>query len=167
MDVLDSNLKAVEASGFRQCDLCGKVATEILIDDAIRCREKSQDVGYEVLLRWRESVPVCGISREINLLGSPKGRFGLFVHPPDVVMLDGERTKRFGFAWSNGSRGQDGHLPRRSCALMLCVVTAVSLNEQCSCRTPPLGDKGLYLLIVGPSRNESKCHVVMKCHTSV
>jgi hypothetical protein len=40
MDVLDGDLKAVEASGFRQRDLCGKVAPEIGIDDAIRYREK-------------------------------------------------------------------------------------------------------------------------------
>ena len=72
-----------------QC--CGKVAAEIFIDNAIRCREKSQDVGYEVLLRWRESVPVCGIRREVDLLGSPKGRFGLFVRSPDVVTLNGKR----------------------------------------------------------------------------
>jgi hypothetical protein len=58
MDVLDGDLKAVEASGFRQRDLCGKVAAKIFIDNAIRCHERSQDVGYEVPLRWRESVPV-------------------------------------------------------------------------------------------------------------
>ena len=37
-DVLDGDLKAVEVSGFRQRDLCGKVAAKIFIDDAIRCR---------------------------------------------------------------------------------------------------------------------------------
>ena len=96
MDVLHGNLKAVEASGFRQHDLCGKVAAEIFIDNAIRCRGKSKDVGYEVLFRWRESVPVCGISREVDLLGSPKGRFNRFVHPPDVIMLDGEEDEMIG-----------------------------------------------------------------------
>ena len=40
----------------------------------------------------------------------------------------GKRTKQLGFAWSNGSPGQDGRLSRRSCAVMLCVVTAVSWN---------------------------------------
>ena len=55
--------------------------------------KKSQDVGYEVLLRWRESFSVCGVCREMDLLGSPKGRFGLFVHPPDVLVLDGEEAK--------------------------------------------------------------------------
>ena len=59
-------------------------------------RKKSQDVGYEVLLRWRESFSVCGIRREVDLIVSPKGRFGLFVHPPDVVVLDGEEDKMIG-----------------------------------------------------------------------
>ena len=45
MDVLDGDLKAVEASGFRQRDLCGKVAAEIVIDDAIRCRKKKPRRG--------------------------------------------------------------------------------------------------------------------------
>ena len=45
MDVLDGDLKSVEASGFRQRDLCGKVAPEIVIDDAIRCREKKPRCG--------------------------------------------------------------------------------------------------------------------------
>ena len=34
MDVLDGDLKAVEASGFRQRDLCGKVAAKISSDAA-------------------------------------------------------------------------------------------------------------------------------------
>ncbi len=96
MDDLDGDLKAVKASGFRQRDLCGKVAAKIFIDDAIGCRKESQDVGYEEPLRWQESVPVCGISREVDLLSSPKGRFGLFVHHPDVVMLDGKEDETIG-----------------------------------------------------------------------
>ncbi len=102
MDDLDDDLKAVKASGLRQRDLCGKVAAKIFIDDAIGCRKESQDVGYEVPLHWQESVPVCvpvcGISREVDLLGSPKGRFGLFV----LSCWMGKRTKRLGFAWSSG-----------------------------------------------------------------
>ena len=52
VDVFDSNLKAVETSSFRQRDFHCKNAAEILVDDAIRCCKKSQDVGDEVLLRW-------------------------------------------------------------------------------------------------------------------
>ena len=49
-----------------------------------------------MLLLWRESVPVCGISREVDLLSSPKECFGLFVNPPDVVVLDGEEDETIG-----------------------------------------------------------------------
>jgi hypothetical protein len=51
VDVFDSNLKAIETSSFRQRDFCCKIAAEILVDDAIRCCKKSQDMGDEVLLR--------------------------------------------------------------------------------------------------------------------
>ncbi len=41
VDVFNGNLEAVETSSFRQCDICGKVAAEGLIDNAIRCCKKS------------------------------------------------------------------------------------------------------------------------------
>ena len=50
VDVFDGNLEAVEASGFRQHDFGGKVAAEIYVDNAVRCRKNNKDVGYELLL---------------------------------------------------------------------------------------------------------------------
>jgi len=44
MDVLDGNLKAVEASSFRRCDFRRETAAEVLVDDAIRCCEEGKDV---------------------------------------------------------------------------------------------------------------------------
>ena len=44
MDVLDGNLEAVEASGFRRCDFRREIAAEVLVDDAIRCCEEGKDV---------------------------------------------------------------------------------------------------------------------------
>ncbi len=39
----------------------------------------------------------CSVGgREVNLLGSPKGCFSLFVHLPDVRVLDGEEDKAMG-----------------------------------------------------------------------
>ncbi len=35
VDIFDSNLEAIKTSGFRQCDLCGKVATEVFVDNAV------------------------------------------------------------------------------------------------------------------------------------
>jgi hypothetical protein len=71
----------------------GRFGLFVRSPDVVALNGKRQDVGYEVLLRWQESVPVCGIRREVDLLGSPKGRFGLFVRPPDVVALDGEEDE--------------------------------------------------------------------------
>jgi hypothetical protein len=52
VDVFNGNLKAVETSIFRQRDFRCKIAAAILVDNAIRCCERSQDVGDGVLLHW-------------------------------------------------------------------------------------------------------------------
>ena len=46
MDVLDGNLKAVEAAGFsfRRCDFRRKIAAKVIVDNAIRCREEGKGV---------------------------------------------------------------------------------------------------------------------------
>ena len=72
MDVLDSYLKAVEASGFRRCDLRRKVAAEVLVDNAIRCSEEGKDVGDEVVFVGIEMGPVCGVGLEVDLPGGPE-----------------------------------------------------------------------------------------------
>ncbi len=50
MYLLDCNLKAVEASSFRQRDFGGKVSTKVLVDNAVKSCKEGQDVGDEVLL---------------------------------------------------------------------------------------------------------------------
>ena len=72
MDVLNSYLEAVEASGFRQCDLRREAAAEVLADDAIRCSKEGKDMGDEVAFVGIEMVPVCGVGLEVDLLGGPE-----------------------------------------------------------------------------------------------
>ncbi len=72
MDVLNGNLEAVEASGFRRCDLRRKIAAEVLVDDAIRCSEEGKHMGDEVAFIVSEAVPICSIGLEVNLLGGPE-----------------------------------------------------------------------------------------------
>ncbi len=72
VDVLDSYLKAVEASGFRRCDLRRKVAAEVLVDDAIRCSEEGEEMGDEVAFVGIEMGSICGVSLEVNLFGGPE-----------------------------------------------------------------------------------------------
>ncbi len=101
----DSNLEAVEASGFRRCDFGREVATEILIDDAVGSREEGEDMQDEVLFRRRESVPIYS-----DFFSSPKGGFSLFVHPPDVVVLDGEEDKAMGVCLEERFRSKDAFI---------------------------------------------------------
>jgi len=69
VDVLNGYLEAVEASGFRLCDLHRKIAAEVLVDDAIRCSEEDKDVGDEVAFDISESIPICSVGLEVDLLG--------------------------------------------------------------------------------------------------
>ncbi len=50
-------------------------------------------MGDEVLLHGCESIPVCDVVGEFNLLGGPEGRFSLFEHLPNGGVLDGEEDK--------------------------------------------------------------------------
>ena len=44
VDILNGNLKAVEASSFWRCDFCCEVAAEVFVDYTIGGGEKSKDV---------------------------------------------------------------------------------------------------------------------------
>ena len=72
MDILDGNLKAVEASGFRRCDFCCKIAAEVLVDDAVQCSKEGKNVGDEVAFVVSEAIPICSVSLEVNLIGGPE-----------------------------------------------------------------------------------------------
>jgi hypothetical protein len=58
--------------------------------------KKSSDMGDKVLLCWKESVPICGVRREVDLLGGPKRRLSPLVHFPDVIVLNGEEDGAMG-----------------------------------------------------------------------
>ena len=72
MDILNSNLEAVEATGFRQCDFRREITDEVLVDDAIRRSEEGKDVGDEVAFVVSEMIPICSDGLEINLFGGPE-----------------------------------------------------------------------------------------------
>ncbi len=72
VDVLNGYLEAIEASGFRRCDLRRKVAAEVLVDDAIRCSKEGKDMGDEVAFVGSETILICGVGLEVDLLGGPE-----------------------------------------------------------------------------------------------
>ncbi len=72
MDILNSNLEAVEAAGLRRCDFRREITAEVLVNDAIRCGEEGKDVGDEVAFVVSETIPICGVGLEVDLFGGPE-----------------------------------------------------------------------------------------------
>ena len=93
MNVFDSNLEAIEALCFGDCDFGDEVAAQVFVDNSVGGSEECEDVRDEVTFVGMEVVPVSGVSREINLFRRPERCFGLFVHFPNVFMFDGEEDK--------------------------------------------------------------------------
>ena len=127
MDVLVGDLKAVESSGFRKLDLCGKVAAKIFIDDAIRCRKKART--------WDMKCCTIGESLFQSVVSAERSISSAVQKDASVFLYTSSRCRHVG--WGRGRNdwgllgvtvlGQDGRLSWRSCALTLCIVTVVSL----------------------------------------
>ena len=58
MDVLHRDLEAVEAARLRQLDFGREALAEVLVDNAIRRGEESENVFDEVLLVLAQLLPV-------------------------------------------------------------------------------------------------------------
>ena len=57
VDVLDCDLEAIEAPGFRGRDFGGEVATLVLVDDPIKGSNECEDMGDEVTFGVGQSDP--------------------------------------------------------------------------------------------------------------
>lgn len=85
MNVLHHDLEAVEAASLGDLDLGAESLDKVLVDDAVRGGEESEDVGDEEALIVVETlVPVVKVLGEINLLSRPERGFSLLVHLPDL-----------------------------------------------------------------------------------
>ena len=90
VNVLHHDLEAVEATGLRDLHLAREALNKVLVDDAIGGGEEGKDVGDEVALVVVEAgVPIVHVLGQIDLFGSPEGRFGLLVHLPDLDRCEG------------------------------------------------------------------------------
>ena len=66
MDVLNSNLEAVETADFRRCDFHREITAEVLVNDAIRRGEEGKDVGDQVVFVVSEMIPICSVGLEVD-----------------------------------------------------------------------------------------------------
>lgn len=75
VNVLDGNLEAVEAAGFRDLDLGGETLEQIFVHNAVAGREECEDVRDEVLLVRLERLPVTHVLGQIDLRQTTSARY--------------------------------------------------------------------------------------------
>jgi len=54
-----------------------------------------------------EAIPVCGVILKVNLLGGPERGFGLLIHTPDIIVLDGKEDKTVRVCSEKWFRGKE------------------------------------------------------------
>jgi hypothetical protein len=81
-------LKTVEAAGFWNLNFCAESLRKIFKHNAITCSKESEHVFNEVLLVLCELFPVLCVLTEIDLINGPETSHLIFVHFPDVFILD-------------------------------------------------------------------------------
>jgi len=75
---------------------------EVLVDDAVAGGEEGQDVLDKVLFALLEAFPVVQVLGQVGFLDGPEGRFGLFVHLPDLRVLDRQDNEAVGVVAKQG-----------------------------------------------------------------
>src|SRR5690606_19876105 len=89
MNILDHDLKSIEAACFGILHFLEKVDGQVFIDDAVACSKKSKYMADKIALVGVHFVlPIMKIGRQIYLFGRPETGLGLFVKLPNVLVLD-------------------------------------------------------------------------------
>ena len=96
VNVFHHHLEAVEATGFRHLDLGAEPLSEVFKHNAITGSEKGENVFDEVLLVTSEFLPIFGVLAKIDLVNGPEASHLIFVHLPDVLVLDGQDHEAIG-----------------------------------------------------------------------
>jgi len=95
-------LEAVETTGFGHLDLSHEPLGKIFEDDAIGGSKEGQYILNEVLLTLVELFPVVDILSEVNFIYGPEAGHLIFVHFPNVVVLDGQDDEPVGVLFKQG-----------------------------------------------------------------
>ena len=81
MDVLDSNLKAVEAAGFRRCDFVAKLLLRFSLTMPSDAAKKARTCEMKWrLLSVRRSQSVVSVLRSISLAVQNEASACLYIH---------------------------------------------------------------------------------------
>src|SRR5690349_14712114 len=93
MDIFHHNLEPVEASCFRKLNLTHEVHRQVFVYYSIAGREEGQDMGNKMALTIIQGGPVLQVAAKIYLFGCPEAGFVLFVHLPNLWIVDGKDYK--------------------------------------------------------------------------
>lgn len=96
VDVFHHHLEAVEAPGFGNLDFGAKTLGKIFENNPVRGCEKSEDMLYEMLFIGSESLPVFNVLAEVHLVDGPEASHLVFIHLPNVFVLDGKDDEAIG-----------------------------------------------------------------------
>ena len=96
MDVLHHHLESVEAPGLRNLNFCAEPLSKVFKYNSIRGGKEGEDVLDEVLLVLGKLLPVLGILSQVDLVDSPEAGHLVFVHFPDIFVLDRQNNKSVG-----------------------------------------------------------------------
>ncbi len=90
MNVLHHHLETVKAAGFWNLNFCAESLGQILEHNSITCCKEREDVFDEVLLVLCKLFPILCVLAEIDFIHSPETSHLIFIHLPDVFVLDGK-----------------------------------------------------------------------------
>jgi hypothetical protein len=96
VDVFHHHLEAVEASGFGNLDFGAETLGEIFKNNTVRGCKKSEYVFDEMLLIGSESLPILHVLAEVDLIDGPEASHLVFIHLPNVFVLDRKDDKAIG-----------------------------------------------------------------------
>lgn len=104
MNVFHHHLETIETTGLRHLDFRTKPLSKILKNNAVTSSEKSKNILDEVLLIFGEFLPVFLVLTQVNFIDSPEASHLIFVHFPDVHVLDRQNHKTVRVFFQEGFR---------------------------------------------------------------
>jgi hypothetical protein len=123
MDVFHSHLESVEASGLWNLNLCHESLSQIFKNNSVRSSKESKNMLDKMFFVIIELLPIFQILSQVNFFSSPEASHLLFIHFPDVVVLDRKDNES---AWVLFEQRLWQHLSESLCCRLLSWSFAAS-----------------------------------------
>jgi hypothetical protein len=93
VNILHHHLEPVEVAGFRYLHLITKAFSNVFRHYPIRSCKKGKNVFDKMLLVTGQLGPVFCVLIKVDFVHRPEGGHVMFIHFPNVFVLDGEQNK--------------------------------------------------------------------------